>query len=571
VVGTRELFGIKRRLIKGELMGQISVGVNRGPYDCAVSVFDDDNLLLYIEAERLSNIKHDSKPFLALEMVRNQISQIDNLVLSGLAETVAYDSFKDRDVYSGILCTYKSALNKPVVLYDEYHEHHRNHASNAFYNSGFDKALCVVKDVFGSVVHLDNGFSGTEISSAFVANYPSIFRILEKHITVPVDFIEPKNWANQFTYATNSVSEASAFSLTAKAFGFERHDAGKIMSMAAYGEDDPSIPDLITEDGLLNPDIFCYDNENEGLVELKFNYAIPETFQGKANFAYKLQTQIQEHVANHILKLLKISRQKNLCLSGEYFLNCVSNNYLLKRLPKDVKVYIDPICLDSGTAIGAVKYINRIRTEDKTPVPLTTLYLGPKYAYTLDDLQGLTYKKVVPSDVANILKEGKMVALYQGRSEAGPRALGNRSILFDPQRADGKDYVNRVKKRENFKPFAGTVLLEHAQEWFELRNLSESKYMMFALDVKEDKKDQIPAITHKDGTSRIQTLTKEDNPHFYELIEEFNKLTGVPILLNTSFNLAGDSLVETLQDAVWTFNNSEIDYLYLPELGVLIE
>jgi carbamoyltransferase len=554
---------------------KITVGVNKGPHDSAVSVFQDDELLLYIEAERLSNIKHDNKPFLALEFARNQIPYVDNVVLAGLSETTTYDSYKFRDVYTSILCSYKSFTNRTLTVYDEFAEHHRNHASNAFYNSGFTEALCVVKDGFGSLIQFDNGFSGREISSAFIASYPHTFRVLEKHINIPVPFVEPKNWATQFVYASNSLSEAAAFEITAKAFGFKVYDAGKVMGMAAYGEEDPTIPDIVTKDGLINPEIFCYEDAPEGTPDeirlLKFNYPVPEDFQGKANFAYKLQSQIQEHVAKNILYLLKVSNQKNLCLSGGFFLNCVSNNYLLKKLPPYVNVYIDPICLDSGTAIGAVQYINRTISKSTVPSPLTSLYLGPKYTYTAEDLEERKKISVTPKDVAKILSEGKMVALYQGRSEAGPRALGNRSILFDPRREDGKDYVNKVKKRESFRPFAGTVLLEKAKDWFELRSLNESKYMMFALDVKEDKKQLIPAVTHKDGTCRVQTLLETDNPHFYTLLKEFDDITSVPVLLNTSFNLAGDALVETLQDALWTLDNSEIDFLYLPELGLLLE
>jgi len=172
--------------------------------------------------------------------------------------------------------------------------------------------------------------------------------------------------------------------------------------------------------------------------------------------------------------------------------------------------------------------------------------------------------------VANKLAEGNIVAIYQGRSESGPRALGNRSILFDPRVQEGKDIVNRVKGREWFRPFAGSVLLEHVHDWFDLRGLKESPFMMYAVNVLKDKKDLIPSIVHVDGTCRIQTVTREQNQHYYDLINEFYKLTGVPILFNTSFNLAGDCIVETLDDAISTMQESDIDFLYLPELQVLL-
>jgi carbamoyltransferase len=142
--------------------------------------------------------------------------------------------------------------------------------------------------------------------------------------------------------------------------------------------------------------------------------------------------------------------------------------------------------------------------------------------------------------------------------------------LYDPRDINGKDHVNTVKKREFFRPFAGTVLEEEATKWFDMKQLKDSKFMMYAVDVLKDKQELIPAITHVDGTCRIQTLSKEDNPHFYELINEFNKITGVPILFNTSFNLARHAIVETLDNALWTIHNSEIKYLYLPELSILV-
>jgi carbamoyltransferase len=162
------------------------------------------------------------------------------------------------------------------------------------------------------------------------------------------------------------------------------------------------------------------------------------------------------------------------------------------------------------------------------------------------------------------LIDQKVVALFQGQSEWGPRALGNRSILFDPRNPNGKEIINRIKKREWFRPFAGTIMLEHVHDYFEMLTLKESPYMSFAVQAKEKSIKEVPSIIHVDNTCRIQTVTREQNKHFYELIEEFYNRTGVPILFNTSFNLAGEPLVETLEDAIDTVNRSEIDYIYVP-------
>jgi len=143
-------------------------------------------------------------------------------------------------------------------------------------------------------------------------------------------------------------------------------------------------------------------------------------------------------------------------------------------------------------------------------------------------------------------------------------------LLFDPRFEDGKDFVNKVKKREYFRPFAGTVLKEHASNWFDMKSLSESPHMMFAVDVLDHAKDKIPSIVHVDNTCRIQTVTEDQNPHYYSLIKCFYNETKVPILFNTSFNLAGEPLVETLDDALATLSKSDIEYLYLPEYEKLI-
>lgn len=158
----------------------------------------------------------------------------------------------------------------------------------------------------------------------------------------------------------------------------------------------------------------------------------------------------------------------------------------------------------------------------------------------------------------------KVVAIFQGHSEWGPRALGNRSILFDPRNPKGKDIINGIKKREWFRPFAGTIMLEYVHDYFEMLTLKESPYMSFAVQAKEKAIKEVPSIIHVDNTCRIQTVTREQNKDFYELIEEFYNKTGVPILFNTSFNLAGEPLVETFADAIDTVNRSEIDYLYVP-------
>ena len=201
---------------------------------------------------------------------------------------------------------------------------------------------------------------------------------------------------------------------------------------------------------------------------------------------------------------------------------------------------------------------------------MKNLYKGRSLQYEYELLEDENEYEASLKDIANLISKGNIVAIAQGRSEIGPRALGNRSILFDPRIKNGKDIVNRVKKREHFRPFAGTILLEHARDWFDMDRLEESPFMSYAIDVLPDKIDIIPSIVHEDGTCRIQTVTREQNKNYYDLIFEFYKLTGVPILFNTSFNLAGDTMVDTIEDGLMTLRNSELEYMYLPDIDTLI-
>ena len=167
-------------------------------------------------------------------------------------------------------------------------------------------------------------------------------------------------------------------------------------------------------------------------------------------------------------------------------------------------------------------------------------------------------------DAVDKLCDGKIIAIFQNHSEWGPRALGNRSMLFDPRIPDGKDIVNTVKKREWYRPLSGTILLEYVNDYFEMLTIKESPYMSFAIKAKQKAIETVPSIVHVDGTSRIQTVTEKQNKNYYELIKSFYERTNVPLLLNTSFNLAGEPLVETLEHALDTINNCDINYLYLP-------
>jgi|TARA_B100001094_G_C18195012_1_gene810133 carbamoyltransferase len=550
------------------------VGINR-IHNSAVTYLENGELKFHLENERLSNIKYDSYPFLTLNKLKTYTKDINSLAIAGCNNLKTFEDFTSSDVYSEyVQGLNKSFLDKGFDVRDYGMDHHFLHAAHAFYNSGFDTALCVVKDGMGSEYpitdsNFKSGSYGREISSVFEGSYPDTFYQVEREVYVPFDC---DYTSDNVTY-TNTISEGLAFQKTAKHFGFHELDAGKVMGMASYGKSDPNVPPIYV-DNKINPTLF--NNELSTTKEVTLNiknypYLDTDDFQIQANFARALQEATQHKVLNDIIRLVEKTGHNNVCLSGGYFLNCVANYYYKKRLPKNINLYIEPISSDAGTSFGAAKYLHHTSTKDTTKRPLKTLYTGLQYTLTLDDIQTTTYENTDAKTVANLIADGNIVAMYQGRSEGGPRALGNRSILFDPRNPNGKDIVNTVKNREWFRPFAGTILLEKVNDWFDMAGLDESPYMMYAVDTLKNKIDSIPAINHIDNTCRVQTLTQKQNPNFYKLIQEFESITQVPILFNTSFNLAGDCIVETIQDAIDTVQKSKIDYLYVPELGVLIK
>jgi len=271
-----------------------------------------------------------------------------------------------------------------------------------------------------------------------------------------------------------------------------------------------------------------------------------------------------------------MSGKKNVVISGGYGLNCVANYHYLEALKDEgINIYVEPVSNDAGTAVGAATLWYHHITESSMRLS-PSLYLGPKYNYTDDDLDKLaskhnaTVKETSQEDVIDLLEKRNIVTIFQGRCENGPRALGNRSILYDPTDPDGKDFVNSVKNREYFRPFAGTILEEDVHEWFDLRGMKSSPHMMYAVNCQPGVKEKIPAIIHVDDTCRIQTVNQDENPNYYNLIKAWKERTGVPIIFNTSFNLGGDPLVETLDHAFNTLATSMIEYMYLPEYGKLI-
>jgi carbamoyltransferase len=552
-----------------------SVGVNRG-HNSSTSLLNDGEIVFHLENERLTNIKYDWYAFQSLSKIKDYTDSVDQIAIAGLTRTVKADVCAESDLYTTFIRNQsRSFLQNQVAVSDLGMLHHKLHAACSFYNSGFSEAICIVKDGMGSDYPIrHHRFSpdsyGRENGSVFLARYPNTFDLVENHILFPHNEVIK---INEKTTVSNNISEAYAFNTVAKHFGYHGLDAGKVMGLSSYGQPDKKIP-KIYKNGYINNDLFKIEKDvtDIHLNTKKYPYLNSDDFQVKVNLSYALQQQIQKNVRDYILRMVRKTGCKNVCLSGGYFLNCVANYYIIDTLPDDITVYVEPISNDAGTSLGAAKLLWHTSTQDKTIRKLDSLYLGPKNDIDINriksslDNESIQYD-VTPDQVADIITNRNVVALFQDRSESGPRSLGNRSILYDPRDPNGKDIVNQFKKREWFRPFAGTVLHEHCHDWFNMSSLDESPFMMYAVKVL---RDDVPAITHVDKTCRVQTLKKEQNVNYYNLIESFHKKTDVPILLNTSLNLGGDCIAEEFDDALYILRNSQINYLYLPELKILV-
>jgi carbamoyltransferase len=264
-----------------------------------------------------------------------------------------------------------------------------------------------------------------------------------------------------------------------------------------------------------------------------------------------------------------------LCMAGGVALNSVANGRILRETPFE-EIYVHPAAGDSGGAIGAAMYMYHSVLGKPRSFVMEHAYWGQQHS--LGDIESflksenIPYERIENDDqvldrVTDNLHQGKVIGWYQGRFEWGPRALGNRSILADPRRSDMKDTVNvKIKFREPFRPFAPSVLAEKAEQYFDLDNAAghyPARFMLYVVDVRPDQQETLPAITHVDGTGRLQTVKKEFNPRYYSLIEKFGEATGVPVILNTSFNLKGEPIVNTPREAYSTFSRSGMDTLVL--------
>ena len=525
------------------------MGIHTG-HDASVSIISGGRLISNISVERLARKKKYgvlSKEVIeyALKKANLTIDDIDCIALSDYHKEDASHIFKIFNE-KGIPVTGTSQtifgnqyskltgtiLDKNLDVYII--PHHTSHASSAYYTSDFDEAMCF---------SLDASYGNVRANSAIL--YGTGNKIYTK--SCPGLMI-----GVGYSIFTEEVGLGSAL-----------HKAGSLMGLASYGKPSTNVVNNI--DKYIKESIFKLEATTDSFKQYYkdlFQRWDTEPFTKKklsfknittlaANIQYIFEKSILNVVNNIDNKPNKDKEIFNLCLSGGSFLNCNVNS-LIKNKSKFTNIHHFPACTDDGIALGAALFVAH------------TVFNEPRSKYSVKDISycGIEYDYIEPDyeTVAKLIADGKIVGWFMGSSECGPRALGNRSILADPRNFHNRELINfTIKRREWFRPFAPSVLEEESHKWFDFEGASP--YMLYTAKVL--KPELVPAITHIDGTARMQTVNEETNPTYYKLIKKFYEITGIPMVLNTSLNGMGEPILETEEDAMKFFEKGNIDAMVI--------
>lgn len=514
-----------------------------GSHDPSAVLFTDGDLAFGVEEGRLIDEKHVSGRFprrairACLDHADIRLQAVERVVVPWRART------DGRDPATTPIERRLAGLSRPVPTVELY-DHHRSHAASAFAPSGFDEALVVTAD----------GSGGEDATVVWHADSDGLTR--RRRYRVP----------NSLGY----LYAAATGYLGYQPFGGE----GKVMGLAPYGDRDPAIEERFRAAVTSGVDYDVTDvvgagiptgvSRLEALLDRPRVARVGPMDDRAASIARTVQTFLEETVVDICETFCDRLDVDRVCLAGGVALNAKANQRVAAS-PVVEETFVQPIAGDAGAPLGAA-----VTAGVTNSVP-ETLYWGPSTSTAaveeLCDRRGIAYS--TPEDlverVATRLAEGALVGWFQGRLEMGPRALGNRSILADPRDADARARVNAfVKRRASWRPFAPSLLSSAAGDY--LSAATDAPYMIRTFDVVPDRREEIPAVIHPaDGTTRPQTVSRDHNPRFHRLLVAFADRTGVPVLLNTSFNDAGDPIVATPQQALDTFSRTALDVLVLED------
>jgi carbamoyltransferase len=583
------------------------LGISAFYHDSAATILVDGKIIAAAQEERFTRKKHDSSyPYNAIEFVLNYA----NIKLNDVNQIIFYE--KPFLKFERLLETYvafapkgfksfcmampvwlKDKLFQKKMLFNElkrhddnfkdekkiyFSDHHLSHAASGFFPSPFEEAIVLTADGVGE-------WSTTTVAIGKANNLE-----IKKEIHFPHSL---GLLYSAFTYYAGFKVNSGEY---------------KLMGLAPYGEP-------IYQDKIINHLVDIKEDGSFHLDQTYFNYAAGLKMTSKkfhnlfgqnprdskkeklTQFHMDIAASIQKVTEDIMIKLVKSLKEEfnisNLCLAGGVALNCVVNGKILKEKIFD-KIWVQPAAGDAGGSLGAALALWHIEQNNPRIISLNDdmqgSYLGPEYSQKdiqndLDKM-GVVYEIKNEEDLINQTAEdlstGKVIGWFQGRMEFGPRALGNRSILGDPRSSEMQKNLNlKVKYRESFRPFAPSILKEDLEEWFDINvdspymlmvaninkdktiNMAEDQKKLFGIDKLNIKRSEIPAVTHVDYSARIQTVHKATNEKYYKLIKKFKEKTNCPVIVNTSFNVRGEPIVNTPSDAINCFMSTELDKLVI--------
>ncbi len=563
-----------------------TLGINAAFHDSAACILKDGKLLAAVEDERFTHIKHGKRPVpfstwelpfhainYCLEVADIHLNDVDHVAYSFDPYLLTGEKYRNSpsieipfvqeagqqnsewaNPWDPLFLSY--IINAPRQLRDgyphhlqkrfkgtrsdsfkfHYTEHHISHAASAFHPSPFTEAAVMTLDGRGELATTTyNIGKGTQLDRIGQVNMPHSLGLLYEQLISYLGFLHSS-------------------------------DEYKVMALASYGKP-VFVNDFREMIRITGNGQYTINNQN---FEERFGPSRlrHEEFTGHHfNIARSLQAVLEETVLELTDWLHKETGQENLCMAGGVALNCVLNARIRDKGPFK-NIWVQPAAGDSGTALGAAIWVDaRERNSSQKDFEMNHAYWGPEYSDAeiekFIEWAKVPYKKLnnIAEETAEILASDKIIGWFQGRMEFGPRALGSRSILASPISQQMQARLNEVKDREDFRPVAPVVLEEDASGWFE--NAHYSPFMLFIYDVKPDKADKIPAVRHVDGTARIQTVNRDQHPFYYDLLKAFKAKTGVPVLVNTSFNTLGKPIVCSPRDAIECFWSSPFDALVI--------
>lgn len=554
------------------------LGINAFHGDSSAALLCEGQLMVAMEEERLNRIKHwaglpigAAKACLEgaqpdrIAISRDPKAHLKDKLLRAALRPHRWRNLTSRAMNSVRIGQVGDLLAAEGIVAQEarrvhFVEHHRAHLASAFFASPFDQAAVISIDGFGDFSSVMWGVGkANQIDIRGFVSFPHSLGVFYTAFTQFLGF--PK-------------------------FG----DEYKMMGLSAYGEPHfaGQVRRVVRTEGdqcRLNLDFFSHHNKGvemtwyggEPVLGPIFSHRMVEEFgdprtprseirQRDMDLAASVQLVLEENYFALLNFVQKQTGEAAVCLAGGVALNCVANGMIFERTDfRDV--YVQPAAHDAGTSIGAALYVQHQELRVPRCFEMRHVYYGPEYTDSeiLRNLEaaGCSYQKLAEEDLisrtAEAIVQGKIVGWFQGRMEFGPRALGNRSILADPRRKDMKELLNtRIKYREPFRPFCPSILAERVGEYFETDY--PSPFMVMAYKIKPGQRERIPAVAHGDGTGRLQTVEREVNPRYWNLIRKFEEVTGVPVLLNTSFN-ENEPIVQTPAQAIDCFLRTRMDVL----------